>query len=30
MASKALVANKTPVDLERLANPEVPMNAVAV
>lgn len=29
MASKALVANKTPVDLVKLANPEVPMNAVA-
>ncbi len=29
MASKALVANKTPIDLEKLANPEVPMNAVA-
>jgi len=29
MASKALVANKTPVDLTKLANPEVPMNAIA-
>ncbi len=29
MASKVLVANKTPVDLEKLANPGVPMNAVA-